>query len=356
VNTGVIIRKLLEEGKRVILPGFGNLEVRESGNGVPASGKRIDPPGRTVKFDSTYSKDDGLLAAAIADQGEEEVEECTQQVLELVDAIKFTMDRGEEYLLANAGTFTRDDDGKVHFHHDPEWVLEPEQYGLDPMDLLELDDQPGELESTEAVGAPPAGPVPPAAGSGAPEKPTAAPVYEPWKEQKPKRRMSHWRVIWIVTGALILILVALILIPSERFRPGGRIPAGTEENSPSPQAGEASTEETSPEQTEPVQGTPEQTVPERTMPEQTEADLTGAAEQAEHNFFIIAGSFSHLGNASDLQDRLKARGYPSELMITENHMYRVVVQSYADKAEAEQALGLIQAEEGLGSCWLLSRK
>ncbi len=72
------------------------------------------------------------------------------------------------------------------------------------------------------------------------------------------------------------------------------------------------------------------------------------------NFFIIAGSFKHLGNASELQDKLKAMGYQAEVMVTENRMYRVSVASYATRAEAERGLAQIRSVQALNACWLLS--
>jgi cell division protein FtsN len=73
-------------------------------------------------------------------------------------------------------------------------------------------------------------------------------------------------------------------------------------------------------------------------------------------FYIIAGSFKHLGNASELQEKLKAMGYPVEIMITENRMYRVSVASYETKAEAERGLREITAVPGLKASWLLSNE
>ena len=73
-----------------------------------------------------------------------------------------------------------------------------------------------------------------------------------------------------------------------------------------------------------------------------------------NNFFIIAGSFNRLNNASDLQDKLNNRGFQAEVMITENRMYRVSVASYATKEEAEKALRQLKSEPDLQSCWLLS--
>ncbi|MCK4748307.1 MAG: hypothetical protein KAT15_14755, partial [Bacteroidales bacterium] len=139
---GKHIKQLLAEGKRVILPGFGNLEIKESESGATPSGNRIDPPGLSIKFDAGFSKDDGILAAAYATGEGVDAEEAAQRVLELVDAIKFALDKGEAYPLTEAGTFSRDDDGKVRFETDPGWVLEPDQYGLESMDLLELDELP----------------------------------------------------------------------------------------------------------------------------------------------------------------------------------------------------------------------
>ena len=74
----------------------------------------------------------------------------------------------------------------------------------------------------------------------------------------------------------------------------------------------------------------------------------------ENNFFIVAGSFKHLKNASDLQDQWRAQGYEAEVMVTENRMYRVSVASFLTKNEAEKALAGIKAVPGLESCWLLS--
>ena len=73
-----------------------------------------------------------------------------------------------------------------------------------------------------------------------------------------------------------------------------------------------------------------------------------------NNFYIIAGSFSKLKNASDLQDQLKKRGFDAEVMITENRMYRVSVAAYSTKEEAEKELRQIKSEPGLQSAWLLS--
>ena len=62
---GTYIKELLNERKRVILPGFGNLELKDQGEAKAPSGGKLMPPGMKVVFDQRYSKDDGLLAGLI---------------------------------------------------------------------------------------------------------------------------------------------------------------------------------------------------------------------------------------------------------------------------------------------------
>ncbi len=365
VTIGNTIRQLLEEGKKVILPGFGNLEVIETGLGAPTSGKRIDPPGSIIRFDNSYSKDDSLVASTFAANASMDPEEAGQQVLELVDAIKFALDKGEPWAVEGAGTFSRDDDGKVHFQPEKGWVLEPDQYGLESVDLLELDDEPEVKEAVEQPEekekvpeqealdekVPPVSLVSPKPATAVTQKTTrsSAPVHEPWKaEKKSKSGVNLWKIIWIVAGSLVVILLALILIPSDKLqvfegKDGTEQPAAGEHPAGTVTEGSSQGDMETVDSEKPVVSEPEQSTPAEDLP-------------PEHKYFLIAGSFKHLGYASELQDKLKARGYHAEVMVTENRMYRVSVSSYATKVEAERELSRIKSVPGLESCWLLSNE
>jgi cell division protein FtsN/nucleoid DNA-binding protein len=346
---GKYIKRLLEDRTRVILPGFGNLQMIPPDGTIAASGKRLDPPGVRIKFDAGFSKDDGLLAETVAAGEMMEREEAHQQVLELVDAIKFALDKGEDFQLPEAGAFSRDADGKIHFRTDPSWVLEPDQYGLESMDLLELEELPIEEVSTQNAGA---------ESKSSSELTKLAPP-------KAKPKSIGWRVIWLVAGILIVVLVVLIVIPTEGPGDSGR--KGLFKRQPdreeveqtdvspevSPDASEGVSEDQVPDldqgQTEEQAVEPE--IPQEEVAEEAEQDQP---PEEGKNFLIIAGSFSKLKNASDLQDQLNSRGFNAEVMITENRMYRVIVASFATKEEAEKALSQIKTESGLESSWLLS--
>ena len=322
---GKYIRQLLNDSKRVVFPGFGNLEVKEVKGAVSQTGGKINPPGLTVKFDSGFSKDDGLLAATMVYGEGMKQEDADQRVLELIDAIKFALDKGEPFLLHETGTFLKDDNGKVHFQTVSDWVLEPDHYGLESLDLLELEELPKEETSREA--------------HIAEKAPAMAPVraHEPLPSGRSGRIHNRWRAIYITAGILIVILVALIFIPKKR-PPTKAIQLNGQHQ---------------------VENRAEETVP-GSQENQTQSVVAQPEEQEPDpvvvtpNFYIIAGSFKHLQNASEMQDQLKARGYKSEVLITENRMYRVTVASYATEAEAEKVLSGMKSESGLKSAWILS--
>ncbi len=321
---GKYIRQLLNDSKRVVFPGFGNLEVKEVKGAVSQTGGKINPPGLTVMFDSGFSKDDGLLAATMVYGEGMKQEDADQRVLELIDAIKFALDKGEPFLLHETGTFLKDDNGKVHFQTVSDWVLEPDHYGLESLDLLELEELPKEETSREPHVAEKAAPV-----ASVQKRTLRAPVkaHEPQPSGRSGRINNRWRAIYIIAGILIVVLAVLILIPKKR---APIMPIQQTEQQEENRAEETQPEEVLPEEQnpEPVAFTP--------------------------NCYIIAGSFKHLQNASEMQDQLKARGYKSEVLITENRMYRVTVASYATEAEAEKVLSGLKSESGLSSAWILS--
>ena len=111
---GKYIRQILSRQEPVVFPGFGSL-VMVRGKGINTDDSTIEPPGMIVKFDPNHPKSDGKLAEEYAKGEKIEHEEARQQLLELVDAIKFKLDKGEIYNLSLVGSFSRDDDNRVIF-------------------------------------------------------------------------------------------------------------------------------------------------------------------------------------------------------------------------------------------------
>lgn len=169
------------------------------------------------------------------------------------------------------------------------------------------------------------------------------------KKMTKRAPVNKWKIIWIIVGALIIVLAAILLIPTKNsdygiaFSKDGIV---LKENTVSDDLRDA--EETNQLVTEEdnqlVQDNQEVVSTEVQTPVETV-----------NNFFIIAGSFQGLQNASELMESLKSEGFPAEIIVTDSRLYRVAVQSYPEKQKAVNDLTRIKAHPGLGSCWVWSR-
>ncbi|MCF8345771.1 MAG: SPOR domain-containing protein [Bacteroidales bacterium] len=329
---GKYIREILLRREPVVFPGFGSLVVIE-GKGVAGEDGRIDPPGPVIRFDPTHPRGDGKLAVEYATGEGIDPEEARQQVLELVDAIKFKLDKGEKFVLEQVGTFSRDDDNKIHFRKELDWQLDPDVFGLDSLDILELENDEGGDFQPEETATPE--PVVAEVREGSEDEPS------PDGQRKP---VNKWKIIWIVTGSLIVVLLLILLIPAGNgieFDKEGIIIRDMELRADDIPTGPAKLEKGD----ERVAEEQEETV----LPEEP-------AETALPNrHFIIAGSFQNLSNATELKDQLSASGFPSEIIFSDNRMYRVSIRSYATREAAEEDLRAIRSASGIGSAWVLSR-
>ena len=335
---GKYIRQILSKQEAVILPGFGSLTISKS-DGISAAKGKMDPPGILIRFDGEHPRDDGKLAAEYAAGENLDPEEARQQVLELVDAIKFKLDKGEKFSLELVGEFSRDDDNRIHFDKDPNWIIDPDLFGLPSLDLLELEEEEKEVVPSEED------PVPGKKDT----KPVQKEASVIKKKMANRAPVNKWRIIWIVVGSLIVVLVLILLIPTKNtdygieFSKEGIV---LKENVVSDDMQAA--EETNDLVTEGDDQADQ--VTQESVQEETQAPV-----ETPNNFFIIAGSFAELQNATELMESLKSEGFPAEIIITESRLYRVAVQSYAEMQLAAGALPKIKARPGLGGCWVWSR-
>lgn len=347
---GKYIRQILSRQEPVTFPGFGSLIISE-GKGTRGDSGSIEPPGPVIRFDATHPRDDGKLAAEYAAGEEMDPGEARQQVLELVDAIKFKLDKGEQYALELVGTFTRDDDNRIHFRKDPNWVIDPELFGLAELDLLELENEEDQEEEKkkEPVSSSVTEPAhQPATDQGAPGtgnrttrkiKPTSKVTRKP---------VNKWKLIWIIVGSLIVVLVLILMIPAGNGVEFGKDGIVLRDDST---GNESSTMDASGSRERRQQNELTPTPGNQTTQESKEEKLA----VPENNYFTIAGSFSNLANATELKESLEDKGFPAEIIITENRMYRVSIQSYPTKEEAVNDLQRVRNGSGVSGAWVLTR-
>lgn len=341
MDPGIYIKHLLIEDKSVTLPGFGTLRLREGGAEISETGKKLTPPGQNIKFDTTSSRDDEKLAARYSTYASIDPEEARQRVLEYVDAIKFALDKGESFIIEGVGTFIKNEDQKTLFEIDKDWILDPEQFGLEPLELLELNDESSADEPEVII----------TAGEKIEEAGELINLDKEYQEELavPHKPFGKWKIIWIIVGILLVVLVLIILIPvNEDGRIGiriGRESPVVRQNKPDQEVRDKANMDINE-----AESTPE----ENPTPVVEDKPAVTETPVVKNRYFIIAGSFRNLRNASDLQDQLKAEGFDSEIVITENRMYRVSQSSYPTKDEALNALEVLRKDSKYENYWVLS--
>ncbi len=347
---GKYIRQILSRQEPVILPGFGSLNISE-GKGTRGVSGTIEPPGPVIRFDATHPKGDGKLAAEYAAGENIDPEEARQQVLELVDAIKFKLDKGEKYTLDLVGTFTRDDDNRIHFRKDPNWVIDPELFGLAELDLLELENEEEQEEEKEKEPVSSVAPEPkhqPMADKGAPVTGNRSKRNTIPAARATRKPVNKWKLIWIIVGSLIVVLILILMIPAGNgieFGKDGMVLRDDSTGSEGPVVDKSESRE----------GEHQEELTSTSANEDGKETSEETQDVRVNNFFIIAGSFSNLANATELKVTLEAKGFPAEIIITENRMYRVSIQSYPTKEEAVNDLQRVRSGSGVSGAWVLTR-
>jgi len=358
---GKYIRQILSRKQAVIFPGFGSLVLSDDKEVIKVEG-RINPPGPVMLFDPTHPKDDGRLAGEYARGEGLAVEDASQLLLELVDSIKFKLDKGEDFEISQVGKFIRDDDNRIHFVKSSDWIIDPELFGLEALELLELEDE----ESHEAE-------VIPKTEEKAPIKEEVSSSYSSEADISPqfrKRPTKKWKTIWIVVGSLAAVLVVVLLLPSnneadrvEVRRDGlifhGRKAPKNNQDQESAKTGmdqSAVENAANPGQATDQNGeeTPENTTEQQVSPQDQQQVVTREV-RSNNNYFIIAGSFQKLLNAEEMMNNLKADGFPAEMIYTDSHYYRVSVRSYATMEEASRGLEKVKTVPGLENAWVWKR-
>lgn len=72
-------------------------------------------------------------------------------------------------------------------------------------------------------------------------------------------------------------------------------------------------------------------------------------------YSVVVGSFGLKTNAEGLQSRLKAAGYPAQIVLNpSNNMYRVVATTFATKGEAVESRDALRSQ--YADAWLLYNK
>lgn len=377
--------------KNVYFPGLGTLKIVRHDADID-EGSFIPPQSELVFSTGETLPDDDFLVKKISDGEEISKEEANQRILEYIDEIKFAFNKGEEHSIPGVCKLRMDDDNNIKLVADTEFMPDPNEFGLERFELegfekedagdyeydegsekdqkserieLALDGDPdmhkfeetyisrkqSEEEKEEITTSPP---LPP-------ETPPAFPEPEASDNGRSNRNF-----IWIISGTIVVILAALILIPlkTSLFNEsidfddifGGSKELEVNDDFSDVEDEEFNFDEMVNEMEKDIDSSTrmENVLVPIESGEQLPSESVDEAVKEYVEYHIIAGSFRDLENAQDLQKELTLLGYPSLIIEPGNGVYRVSAISYKDKVTALNELVKFREASGLSTAWLMN--
>ncbi len=350
----------------VTLPGLGAFEIVKTPSQI--KGKKIIPPSAQVIFNTEKSLDDGVLARSIAGAEEISEDEARQKVLEYIDGILFSLNKGEDYVFEGFGKLYRDSENIFRFERKPEFKIDFESNGLESFELDPFIDIPEtelpsekQAESKQAV-------EPEKEEPSVKEKPEVKeeipeakpePVMEAQYTAPQKDSKSNRNIFWILTGAVMIILVSFVILKMTTNILEG--PVFSIFNSESGDNSEIITEEDDWDLESALNGELGDAIDSMTKqenalspPESTDPAVMTPAEIQEYSeYHIIAGSFKDMVNAGSLQQELTEMGYPARVIQQGDKLYRVSAMSFTNKGKGLEELSRFKQKTKNNAAWLL---
>ena len=393
------IRDLLLFNERVIFPGFGALEIRRKPAKI--SGEKIAPPEPVLGFDPELKRDDGLLSAKVAQAEDINQDEAKERVLEFVDAIIFNFNKGERFHIEGVCTMFQDEDNTIRVAKDPSLNLDFDSFGLDTLEIEPLtEEEPGDLAPSEE-------PLSGNESSGDEESPGEQ--VEKQDEESPEEGMgrtgreaeeeteeedawvpdgagippldnipeeyvreghdgggkSNKNTIWILSGAIVVVLSALVIMTLKTDMLDGSFDLGSIfKSSDSTLQVDDDFSDLSDDDFEFDSMVDEleneidsSTSIEHAMaPPAAEEKVAGSTPAGFNEYHIIAGSFRDKENALELQQKLTMAGYQSVILKRGDGYFRVSAAAFNDKQTALNTLDRFRKAKGMGSAWVMSLK
>lgn len=344
MNFSLYLTELLKTNDCVIVPDLGGFIANYLPAASDPESDRFFPPVKELVFNSKLRKNDGLLVNFICEREDVGYLEARKMVSEYVSETIFKLESGEKIVLEGIGVLRYDDSEHLAFEAFKGEILRPDVFGLGAMHFPQLISK---------------------------HAPIVAPAF---RDHSPERRARSRSLVKYVMIA-IPVLAAIYFVPrypdyKTIFKPQAasttsvmltdspstlnnsrtvapvikqsEIKAAPETDTPAqvsnPDAGKPATSMT---------GTNAEPVASLTMP------ATGGMVRKYH---VVGGCFKVRENADKLAARLLKAGYHPEVSEWGNNYFRVSVERFENRSDAETVLAKLQEAEPGNGYWLLTEK
>ncbi|MFO7864320.1 MAG: SPOR domain-containing protein [Salinivirgaceae bacterium] len=313
------ISSLLYLHNCVIVPELGGFVSNYQSAEIDYPKERVYPPSKSVAFNASLTRDDGLLINYIAYKQELSYSAAAEWLMAEVKDIKHTLLTDGLLILDGLGAFYLNENRKISFRTDLQKNLLGDSYGLASVKL------PFSMAKTSASGL------------------KTVPI-----DQKPGIMITKRTLIRAaaVLGP-ILVIAALFPVGKKIFTTGGDSQnAGLTPSSeqqviiPANNSKSTSNQKTNKEYRDSVDE----------VATQKKQALYYSETETVHVYHIIAGSFNQLSSAQKAVKKLNDEGANASVL-HENGKYRVSYQKFTDRYEALQRLDFLRRTNNK-SYWL----
>lgn len=353
MNLSPYLAELLKTNDCVIIPDLGGFVANYKASEYDAQSDRFFPPSKEIIFSSKLKKNDGLLVNFICEREGVKYLDARKMVSEFVTECLFRLESGERVEFDQIGALYFDQHENLLFDGENFNSTRTDAFGLEAFHFPQLVNKYSQ---------------------------PAKPVFRD-KDPEPQSERRQ-AAKYILMG--LPILAALYLIPkmighdpstllqqsntasiSLTETPAAKTSETTPTSGTNPVAGNGSSAVVStPEvKSEPVGIVPAVEKPvvvqqAADTPSQTGKGLvqTVVNEPSKGKYQVVGGCFKVRENADKLADQLIKKGYPAQVFNLGKEFFRVTVQSFETRKEAETAMSkLVNAEPG-ADYWLFVAK
>jgi len=349
MNLSVYLSDLLKTNDCVIIPDLGGFIANYQISGYDERTDQFTPPSKEIIFSGKLKKNDGLLVNYISDREGIGYLEARKMVSEFVAESIFSLENGERIIFDQIGTLRFNQNEHLIFEQELAKMVRTDVFGLGSFYFPRLVNKYSQ---------------------------SLKPVFRD-KDPEPQRHL-HPALKYALIG--IPLVVALYLIPYNKVFDQSRlvhlqtsntvslpindtkllnkveaVKNTTELNAAASSVGSipapASTNPQKPERTIAQQ-------PEKTTTQKPERPIAQTVVNYSPNskYHVVAGCFKVRENADKLADKLIKQGYPAEVSNLGKYFFRVSVQSFQTKREAELALAQIANTQPETGYWLMADK
>lgn len=356
MSLSVYVTELLKTNDCVIIPDLGGFIANYVSSVSNTLGDQFYPPTKEIVFNGKLKKNDGLLVNYICEQEGVGYLEARKIVSEFVSECQFKLENGERVEFEQLGALLFDQNEHLSFEASQKGNVRMDAFGLESFHFPQLVNKYGH---------------------------TPKPIF---RDKEPEHQ-AHRKPIVKYALLVLPILAAMYLIPKliqhepAVMEPTSNTASLSIADSPVSIHPDASSTSlslqaepksdlpvTDKEVKEAVQFSEPMTVIEKKQegakivsseipqPEKTIAQTIVNEPNANGKFHVVGGCFTVRENADKLAQQLIQKGYPAEVANLGKRFFRVSVQSFKTRKEAEEAMIKLFEAEPDADYWLMADK